>query len=78
MANLHKLYTVFCLSVAAKTLTFYLKLIQSSRTGPFDCLGAFGVSFAILYMASSTSTGRKKREDNSISGHIMDVLWEGK
>ena len=41
-------------------------------------LGAFGVSFAILYMASSTATGRKKREDNSISGHIMDVLSEGK
>ena len=38
-------------------------------------LAAFGVSFAILYMASTTNTGRKKREDNSITGKIQDVLW---
>ena len=38
-------------------------------------LAAFGVSFAILYMASTTNTGRKKREDNSITDKIQDVLW---
>ena len=38
-------------------------------------LAAFGVSFAILYMASTTNTGRKKRDDNSITNKIQDVLW---
>ena len=40
-------------------------------------LAAFGVSFAILYMASTTNTGRKKRE-LTISDQISDVLWRGK
>merc|ERR1739848_34372 len=39
-------------------------------------LAAFGVSFAILYMASTTNTGRKKRE-LTISDQISDVLWRG-
>ena len=40
-------------------------------------LAAFAVSFAVLYMASTTNTGRKKRE-LSISDQIGDVLWKGK
>ena len=38
-------------------------------------LAAFGVSFAILYMASTTNAGRRKREDNSITDKIQDILW---
>ena len=40
-------------------------------------LAAFAVSFAILYMASTTNTGRKKREI-SLSDMLKDVMWSGK
>ena len=39
-------------------------------------LAAFAVAFGILYMASTTNTGRKKR-DLSISDQIGDILWMG-
>ena len=40
-------------------------------------LAAFAVSFAILYMASTTNTGRKKREI-TLSDMLKDVMWSGK
>ena len=40
-------------------------------------LAAFAVSFAILYMASTTNTGRKKR-DITLSDMLKDVMWKGK
>ena len=40
-------------------------------------LAAFAVSFALLYMASTTNTGRKKREI-SISDMLKDVMWSGR
>ena len=41
-------------------------------------LAAFAVSFAVLYMASTTNTSGKKKRDLSISDQIGDVLWKGK
>ena len=41
-------------------------------------LAAFGVSFAILYMASTTNTGRKKRSELSIFDQIQDIAWKSK
>ena len=41
-------------------------------------LAAFGVSFAILYMASTTNTGRKKREDVTVTDQIEDIMWMSK
>ena len=41
-------------------------------------LAAFGVSFAILYMASTTNTGRKKRSESSIFDQIQDIAWKSK
>ena len=41
-------------------------------------LAAFGVSFAILYMASTTNTGRKKREDVTVIDQIEDIMWMSK
>ena len=40
-------------------------------------LAAFAVAFGILYMASTTNTGRKKREI-TISDQIQDILWMSK
>ena len=40
-------------------------------------LAAFAVSYAILYMASTTNTGRKKRE-LSLRDQIQDIFWGGK
>ena len=42
-------------------------------------LAAFAVSFGILYMASTTNTGRKKRDaDLNIGDILKDVMWKGK
>ena len=41
-------------------------------------LAAFAVSFAVLYMASTTNTSGKKKRDLSVSDQIGDVLWKGK
>ena len=40
-------------------------------------LAAFAVSFAILYMASTTNAGRRKREI-TLSDMFSDVMWKGK
>ena len=44
-------------------------------------LAAFAVSYAILYMASTTNkSGRKKRDDPDgpiVSEMLKDFLWEG-
>ena len=40
-------------------------------------LAAFAVSFAILYMASTTNVRRRKRDIN-LSDMLQDVMWKGK
>ena len=40
-------------------------------------LAAFGVAFGILYRASTTNTGRKKR-DLTFVEKIQDLFWMGK
>jgi hypothetical protein len=40
-------------------------------------LAAFAVSFGILYRASTTNTGRKKR-DLGFAEKIQDLFWTGK
>ena len=40
-------------------------------------LAAFAVSFAVLYMASTTNMAKRKKRA-TISDYIMDVMWTGK
>ena len=46
-----------------------------TETALLALLAAFGVAFAILYMASTTNTGRRKKREITISDQIADVLW---
>ena len=49
-----------------------------TETALLALLAAFGVAFAILYMASTTNTGRRKKRELTISDQIADVLWMSK
>ena len=69
---------MFCIKLSFfKIKCIILLLGIPTETALLALLAAFGVSFAILYMASTTNTGRKKRE-LLISDQISDILWSGK
>ena len=69
------------LVAAASSYGGYCEQGVSIEIALLSLLAAFGVSFAILYMASTTNTGRrkrKKREDVTLTDQIEDMIWMSK